>query len=125
MEWSIEIDPERRLVRRTVRGPMTEAEAWELAGHLRAHPHFRPDYDELFDMRDATVEQVTSKTVWDLAWRSPLFLPTARRAAVVSNDVDFGIMRMLELASGDRSGEMRVFRDMESAERWLAEANRG
>jgi len=52
-------------------------------------------------------------------WRPP---SAVRAALVVAEDLDFGMLRMLELLLGNRtSHEVMIFRDVAAAERWLAE----
>ena len=54
----------------------------------------------------------------DLALKSP-FRSGSRRAIVVDKDVVFGLSRMYEALAHDVGTEIKVFRDMDAAHRWL------
>jgi hypothetical protein len=95
----------------------------ELTRHLeeeqRAHGL---DLPELIDARGAKTD-VTSEEIWrlvkrteDLAQRTPLG-PTA---IVTTDDVVYGMARMYSMLAERVGAVVEVFRDIDSAERWLA-----
>jgi len=55
-----------------------------------------------------------------LAELPSLFSPESRRALVVPSDLGFGMARVFEQRSGERRRDIRVFREIDEARRWLA-----
>jgi hypothetical protein len=119
MAWSYEIDPARRRVRVRVVGSLCDQDLVDGDAELRGDPEFDPAYDQLVDLREAEGSAVSSEGVWELANRPPLFLPTSRRAILVATDLGFGMARMFEMMRGEKSGVIRVFESLDSAELWL------
>jgi hypothetical protein len=86
--------------------------------------HFDPDGDVLWDVREADLSSFSSSDVRQVAdfveqhWGGS---GSSRAALVVSGDLDFGLARMYEqLLESRRSGEVRVFRDLDDAVDWLS-----
>jgi hypothetical protein len=119
MSWRHAIDIPNRLVRVHVNGTLTDQDLLDGDSTLRRDPEFDPAYDQLLDLSEANGSEITANGVRALASRPPLFSPSARRAIVVRSDLGFGMSRMFELAREGKSGEVRVFRDLEAARAWL------
>jgi hypothetical protein len=116
---SYEIDSERRVIVVTVRGELRDEDLLEIHERLRAEPKLDPDFGLMIDLRGATGRDVTMGGVQDLIARPLLLSPKARRAFVVQSDLGFGMSRMYELLRRDLVETIRVFRDVDQAERWL------
>lgn len=118
MPASFTIDPERRLVRSRAWGVLVDADLLQTQRGVRGDPRFAPDFGQLYDFTDVTELRLTGEVVQALAQRSP-FARDARRAVVVGSAVAFGMARMYQLAADRESSTFRIFRDVESASRWL------
>jgi hypothetical protein len=121
MSVNHEIDSERRIIFVTVRGEFRDEDLLSIYDRLRAEPKLEPDFGLLIDLRHAAGRSVTMSGVQTLIKRPLLLSPGARRAIVVETDLGFGMSRMYELSRGDLVQTIRVFRDVEKAERWLGE----
>jgi hypothetical protein len=55
-----------------------------------------------------------------LAKRPFALLPASRRGIVVPSDLGYGMARVYEALRNAQGGAIRVFRDYEQAERWVA-----
>ena len=113
-----EILPERRLLRCRIWGVLTNE---ELIGHyrrIRSDPAFDPTFAQLGDLRDVTEFSVGTETV-QAAADLDVFAATARRALVVTQDVQYGVARMFATFSELAGHPVRVFRDYHDAEEWV------
>jgi hypothetical protein len=119
MPWDLTIDLSQRVVRVRVHGTLCDRDLLVGDEMLRNDPAFDPEFAQLIDMRDADGSEVSAAGVQALANRPPLFKPSSRRAIVVPTDLGFGMARMFELLREGKSGEVRVFRDLDEAKRWL------
>ena len=98
-------------------GVLTDQDLADNRAALFADPAFEPDLAQLYDFTDVSAIKVTSAALQRLALTSR-FAPVALRAIVVSTDEAFGMARMYSILSG-REETIQVFRDRESAVRWL------
>ena len=119
MSWHHKIDVANRLVRVRVDGRLTDADLIEGDTALRNDPEFDPAYYQLLDLTEADGSDITAAGIQALASLPPLFTSSARRALVVRSNLGFGMGRMFELLRGGKSGEFRVFRNLEEACDWL------
>jgi hypothetical protein len=113
------LDHARRMLRSRGWGTLSTADIEEFYSRLQADPAFDPSYCSLGDLREVTEIAVHST---DLAASAslPIFEPGARRALVASRDAVYGMLRAFA-SFNERMGQTtRIFRDMESAEAWLA-----
>ena len=111
------IDPTRRIAYSRAWGILTDQ---DLAGNraaLFADPAFELDMPQLYDFSGITEIRVTPAAIRHLAPTSP-FGQTARRALVVPTEEAFGMARMYAILTGHEE-LIQVFRDRESAIRWL------
>ncbi len=98
----------------------------EVLATIRAFYAANPTLNVLCDLRQASAEEISSSQVNQIA---ELILQLKRvrkggRTAIVSTkDVTFGVARMLEaltnIQNDDNSYELRVFREIKDAARWL------
>jgi hypothetical protein len=98
----------------------------DLSRHLDAEERDRGlELPELFDARGATTN-VTTQQVRTLVSRAAAALrriPLGPTAIVATDDLVFGMARMYAILTEDAGARVEVFRDIESANRWLQEAS--
>ena len=122
MPLSYHFDSARRRLFTRASGPVTFAEIRE---HLQAERVDRYlGSDEVIDGREATVafSQQEVRQVVDLLRELGAREALGPTAVVVSSDVAYGVMRMVEALISDVCA-VKPFRDMAEAERWLAQAS--
>lgn len=120
MSESYLIDTVRCLVVSRAWGTMTDEDWVDHYRRLRGDPAFDAGFRQLADMREVTRVAVSAATVAEVA-RRRVFAADARRAFVVGGDAAFGVARMYATYAGlHAGGEVRVYRDMRDAERWLS-----
>ena len=114
------IDKERKLVITKAWGVLTFAEAMAHQDQLAVDPEFSREFSQLIDATAVTAIEASTPEVRKLAARR-LFSSVSRRALVATNPAFYGIGRMLqsylELAKAEE--QVAVFRDLESALKWL------
>jgi hypothetical protein len=118
MPTSYEIDGERSLVRCRTLGSLTNE---ELRGHYRAmcaDPRFNPSFRQLGDLRDVNLGLLDPAVVRDVA-AARIFAPGVRRALVAPTDHAYALSRIFAAYAEIGLQEVKVFRDMAAAERWL------
>lgn len=111
------IDRQRGIVFSIVEGVVTDKDLIEHEECLRHDPDFEPSFNQLVDCRNITQVKVTSEAIWVLA-KMLLYSSGSRRATVVNSDLLYGLARMYQILR-DNAEEIRVFRDMAEAQRWL------
>lgn len=113
------IDKERRLVMTSGAGPLTREDILGHMDRLSADPDFEPDFGQLADFRQITEVQFGPEEVRQFAERD-IYSPTARRALLVNDDLQFGLARMFEIHR-ELKGEtgIRVFRTLDEALDWV------
>jgi hypothetical protein len=117
MDYSVDVDGKHEFVRinwvRDVTAPALET-LWQ---ELRDNPLGAATFDTLIDLRAVHVAMTAAeiRAIAELAKRQP----SGRRAIVVSTDVDYGLMRMLELMAEPGPRVFAVFRSMDDACLWL------
>ena len=120
MPASYVIDKRRRLVVTTGSGCVTFAETKAHQDQLLSDPDFDPDFDQLVDCTAVTELELSAEEARIIIGRR-VFSPASRRAFVSANPAIFGIGRLME-AYNDMAPappQVRVFRDLSSAWRWL------
>jgi hypothetical protein len=120
MPATYEIDLARRLVVSRGWGVLEDADLATAQAALRADPRFDAHFRQIFDVTAVTEVRVTGEALISLS-RASAFAVDARRAVVVSGDLAFGMARMYGLASDRGESFFQIFRDEESALRWLDE----
>jgi hypothetical protein len=113
--------PERRLIRTRWQGRIDAVAYGEADDALREHPRFDASFDQLVDLREIQASDLSAAEIQKFVDRPPVFSPSSRRALVVSTDLTFGLARMFEQMRVELAGRIRVFRDLNDAERWLDE----
>jgi len=111
------IDEERRLAVLRLTGVVRGEDGWAARERMTRDSRYRPHFDEIVDALGATEFAVTGDAIRGAA-TNPLLTNDVRRAFVAGSDEGYGIFRMFQSASPNAG--TRVFRDLESAKRWLA-----
>ena len=125
--YSIEVDPERRLVLTTWGVSCSDEALAEYQKTVWARPEVR-EFNELIDFRCVSETSVTSRGVRDIARLSArMHLPeSARTALVVDDALSFGMGRMYEGYRGnddESTRDIRVFKELDAALEWLTQAH--
>lgn len=118
MPTSYVIHPTLPLVRTRLWGVVTFPDLVALYQAIAQDPQFDPSFWQLADAREAIDVRVNAAQVRTIA-ELKVFARGARRAIVAPADEPFGVARMMESYSALAEQEVRVFRDLVSAERWL------
>jgi hypothetical protein len=125
MAITTHIDSSAGLRHHKVTGVLSTAELRQTLDEVYARPDFSPEYNAVWDLREADVSAFTTQDINALAefvsehWGGP---NAPRAALVVATDFDFGLARMYEASvSDDRLRQVQVFRDMAEAVAWVSE----
>ena len=123
---SIKIDKDRRLARITAGGRVNVLELKEIFMETVGHEDWQADFNMLCDYSRIENFDVTSQDIDDLTeWQTSIdaLIGNGRCAVVASKDSVFGMNRMWEIFSSERSQQICVFRQINDAVLWLGEAN--
>lgn len=123
MPITYRIDGDLSVVYVQITGRLTPAEHARHHSELLGDPTYRPGMPCLVDWRDGD-ESNTSEEVRMMAetvLRHPARAGTARCAIVVRTDVQYGLTRVFSAFLGDAALEVRTFRKIDDACRWLGE----
>ena len=88
--------------------------------NLVRDPEVDLDHRQLWDFRGVIKVAVSRKDLMELLESTSPFGQGSRRAFVAASDVDYGMLKMIQLLRGTCAGEIMVFRDIHEARRWLA-----
>ena len=115
-----QIDSSLGVVFTTFQGVVTKEDAWTLVERLRTDPAFQPNFSQLVDTSGATQYDLSAKDIMTVCTRSA-FGEKSRRAMVADDDHVFGMHRMYQTLreTNEKPGQIKVFRDMAEARRWL------
>ncbi len=118
MPASDRIDKSLGLVFTTGEGVLTAQDILTHQQRLRDDPDFGPSYDQLIDLRDVIEFSVSGAEMRTIAAHH-LFNEGSRRAIVAETRFSFGMARMYEILREAEPDQIKVFRDMAEARRWL------
>lgn len=115
------IDQAAGIVIVTCRPGLTVGDVLKVQEALRNDPAFHPSHGLIFDTSGAQLSGFDGDSLRRLAENSP-FDARARRAFLVSRDIDFGLLRMFQAYSeaGERGELIRVVRDLSAARQWAS-----
>jgi hypothetical protein len=119
---SLEFDQEQGLFRVTLTGCVDIVRSLQISEQILKHPNFRPGMPALWDCRNADLSSLTFANFQKLrAFQAERILirGNARVALVVSDELSFGLGRMLQQVADLPNIEFNVFRDFRPAERWV------
>ena len=118
MPLDYQIDPSRRLVVTTAAGVLTKHDLLNHQGRVRNDPDFDPTFSRLHDMRGAAFAELNVGSVQALVGHAATKGGT-RNAVVVRDEIGRRLARIFAGLREGRGEEIRVFRDLDSAQRWL------
>ncbi len=122
MPIRFEVDTTRRRIHTRAEGVVEGADLIAYFQALRAHPDYRGDMDELFDLSGATEIRVSGADVrrFSASTEPVTSRGTPIRVAVVApGDLEYGLSRMYELLQIESLSTIQIFRKREEAEAWL------
>jgi hypothetical protein len=123
MPISYRIDEAKKLVLTTASGVLTDSDILQLKSSLVSDPRWTPGMRELSDVRSIDRLDVTTAGVQMMMQSDELHaraLDSYRLAIVVAHQLVYGMARMYQMLTEHSVPNVRVFRDMEEAKRWLA-----
>ena len=120
MPFDYVVYKEYRLVISTASGVVTREEIKARQDQTKTDLEFDPEFDQIVDLRSATRVELSGDEIRFLASRR-IFSSRSRRAFVAPNPCVFGVGRMWESYTefSKHPNEVRVFRDLPSALKWL------
>jgi hypothetical protein len=118
MPTTYRIDCELRLVLGRVDGRLTDNDLLQYQDSLRTDPRFRPDFDQVLDLRSCERVEVSRAAVCSAALRSP-FGTTSRRAVLAADLSTVELGRVFGLWSDGLAGRTRIFDTADGAMIWL------
>ena len=118
MGMTYTIDSKRRMVFTTMSGVLSFEQVVAHAVALKADARFHPSFSEVLDLRCVSQSELTLLELIELAQTIDPFSANARRAIVTGSDLMYETSRIYQ-AVRDQDTNIRVFRNMEDAQRWL------
>jgi hypothetical protein len=119
MHWTHEIDRLHRVTIVTVSGELTDEGLFMLYDELQDTPEVGSNFALLIDLRRASERKVTSDGMCALAQRPLKLSPKARRAVVVSSDLQLAMVQMYNISREAEGGEFAISRDFAVTRRWV------
>jgi hypothetical protein len=113
-------------IKLTASGSVMAVDIIEGLKKVMEDPAFKPGMDILWDFRDVRSEISKADQIREIV--SYIRTNQDRRggnyrvALVVTRDIDFGLARMYEAYSQELPFEIRIFKNLNDAENWLASA---
>ena len=123
----ITIDKEQKLARVSASGKVNALELRDIFSELIKHRDWQPGFDILCDYReivdfDVSTQDIDEITKWQISMDH--MIGNGKCAVVASRDSVFGMSRMWEMISANRSQDICVFRELDDAVSWLGIVNR-
>jgi len=119
---SIKIDKDRRLAQIKATGSVNVLELKEIFLEIVGHEEWQAGFYMLCDYSEIENFDVSSQDIEDIAeWLTSIdaLIGDGRCAVVASKDSVYGMSRMWEILSSDRSQHICVFRQINDAVAWL------
>ena len=117
----LQIDEKRNIAYIKLSGPLSKENILNAFDLTVSDKRYRKGMGRLWDFRDADLSSLDTKTITTMAQYSLKFPPginDVKVSFVTATDLEYGLSRMFEMSSKART-PIRVFRDMEKAERWM------
>lgn len=118
MPITVRIDAARRRVELTANGLLTGEEIEEAQKEIARNEGFEASFDALFDLAGLSNVEISANSAARIVSQT-LLGPRVRRAFVTNSPLAFGMARRFGSLLGDRGGEIEMFEDRATAERWL------
>jgi hypothetical protein len=112
------IDPVRQRIYIRMTARVEGPELLQAQRRMAAEPTFEPRFARLIDLTAVDVFDVSAEMMRTLAAESVTARDT-RRAIVAKRTLLLGLSRMFQILNDERPGEVGIFDDLESAEKWL------
>lgn len=112
------IDPDRHLVQSIGSAIVTCQEVREHDRRLRTDPEFRPEFQQVIDLRAVRSYAVAHEEIREAAC-TRVFAPGVRRAIVATTDAVYGVSRILATYAEGAGQLIRVVRSVTEAAAWL------
>jgi len=122
---SITIDKDRKLAQINARGRVNVLELKEIFMNTVGHEDWQSGFNMLCDYSEIEDFDVSSQDVNDITeWQISIdaLIGNGRCAVVASKDSVYGMSRMWEILSSERSQQICVFRKIDDAFSWLGYA---
>lgn len=122
MCYLINIDGAQKLARIIARGKVNVLELKDIYSELIKHQDWQAGFDILCDYRSIEDFDVSSRDIDEITdWQTSIdgMIGNGQCAVVASRDSIFGMSRMWEMISAERSQHICVFREMDDAMSWL------
>ena len=118
----ITIDKEKKLARITARGKVNVFELKDIFIETVEHDDWQAGFNMLCDYSAIEAFNVTAKDIDDITeWQGSIdaLIGDGRCAVVACKDSVYGMSRMWEIISSERSQQIYVFRQINDAVTWL------
>lgn len=122
MCYSIKIIKDKKMARISAYGKVNIIELREIFFETVRHTDWQAGFNMFCDYRKIEKFAVTPREIDDLTeWQRSIdtLIGNGRCAVVATRDFVFGMSRMWELLSTDRSQQIKVFRQIKDAISWL------
>ena len=122
MAFTHSYDPDTKVLYLKASGAITDEEAISYAQKLAADASIPPGRAELADFSEANLAALSAEALRRIAsvfQRHDLDPGSSRVALVVSGDLGFGLARMYQAFRSESAIQLRVFRDVAAARKWL------
>jgi len=123
MCYKIKIEKDKKLARITAYGSINIIELKEIFFETVRHEEWQAGFNMLCDYRKIEKFSITPQDIDDIIeWQTSIdsLIGNGRCAVVASGDYVFGMSRMWEMLSADRSQQIKVFRQIKAAVFWLS-----
>jgi len=123
MSYQIRVRHGKRLVEVVIADAMTREVIRSFADELLQPPYIELTYNVIFDCRAADFQSLSAddiRSIVEYLARNAGMIPAIRHAIVVSQQLQYGMMRMFQLLVDDNPNfTCQVFYDEAEARRWL------
>jgi len=118
----IKIDKERKLAQIIASGRVNGVELKEIFTEVVSHEDWQAGFNMLCDYSKIEIYDVDSQDIYDITdWQTTIdaLIGNGKCAVVATRDFIYGMNRMWEFLSSDRSQRIGIFRHMKEAVSWL------
>lgn len=120
MTVNYQYDSEKKFLLVKISGVLDWDNLRQTAEKITTATEFPKNVDTLYDLTEMDFSNITAEFEQKLIhFRKHLDRGNAKIACLVSSDIGFGMGRMYEVFSEDLPQQVRVFREMGEAEKWL------
>ena len=122
MPITYRVDVEHRVVLATANGVLTDADLLVHLGTLTTDPDVQPGFNELYNLRDMVVVEITASSVEDVRGfihQIEQHFKDSKTAIVASDHNTAEVSYLFELLRTNVSAEVQLFHDLVAAREWL------